>query len=243
MASEVAGRAENYRGSMIQQPAARDRYVLDHEGRRYEIESESLGLIGDLARLFVDGEQVAEAKGELDAAKLEHEGLKIKVRWTLRHEIKQITAELADQPLRFVPPDGTLLAKRDRWERDRPVLFALRHVAVATAQVAGTLLGIGAIIKLILQPLLAKIPRPDWHLPEIDLPSLPSPDLPDFDAPGWLTVILATAKFWGPILIALGVALNEIDKNRKKHAKKPVDLTKPDPAEQDKDLEPPAGLA
>ncbi|GAA3231826.1 hypothetical protein [Actinocorallia longicatena] len=218
---------------MISHPAAPDRYLLEHEGRHYEIESSSLGLIGDRAVLFADGERVAEAKGELDAAKLEHDGIKIKVRWNLRHEIKEIRAEAGEEPLRFVPPPGTLLARRDRWERERPVLFAARHVAGAAGQIALGVLGIGAIIKLILQPLLERIPRPaidlpDWHLPRIDLPDIPVPsfDLPDWALPGWLSAILHTAKFWGPIVVAIFVALNEIDKNQKKHARKKVDLVK-----------------
>jgi hypothetical protein len=48
------------------------------------------------------------------------------------------------------------------------------------------------------------------------LPSIPWPDidLPDLAVPSWLRVILGTAKFWLPVLIAIGVAMAEIRRRR-----------------------------
>ncbi|GAB3675093.1 hypothetical protein GCM10027589_45190 [Actinocorallia lasiicapitis] len=232
---------------MTSAPDVLEEYVLETDGRRYVLTSEPLGAIGDRAVLTVDGERAADAKGELAPARLEHDGIKIKVRWTLRHRIKQISAERGDEQFRFAAPPGSVLAERERWERDHPALYATRHVAVAAAQILAALLGVSAFVKLVLARLIPDLPLPDFRLPrlpDLDLPDLPLPDWqipwPDWTLPGWLQAVLHTAKFWGPLLVAIAVALNELDKNKKKHAPRPPTPRTDTPAEQNDHNDAPA---
>ena len=68
---------------------------------------------------------------------------------------------------------------------------------------------------------------PDWHLPRIPrpdlpdiLPDLPWPDLdlPDLSLPGWLAALLASKKYWFPILVAIAVAAAEVRRRRRRDA-------------------------
>ncbi|RFS83874.1 hypothetical protein D0T12_16825 [Actinomadura spongiicola] len=123
----------------------------------------------------------------------------------------------------FEPPEGTRAARREALARAHPTLYASRHVAVAVGRVLFPLLGVGLLVRALVKAL----PSPDVSLPDIDLPSVPRPDIPwpdvpwpdppDVSAPPWVTVILATAKFWGPILVAVGVAAREA-RSRKRRA-------------------------
>jgi hypothetical protein len=53
--------------------------------------------------------------------------------------------------------------------------------------------------------------------PRLDLPDVPWPDvdLPDLSVPGWLAAVLGTAKIWGPLLVAVVLAVVEV--RRKRH--------------------------
>jgi hypothetical protein len=122
--------------------------------------------------------------------------------------------------------------RRDRLARERPVLFTLQRVGVAVVEVLLGVLGVGAIIGVFMRGLLPDI---SWAwLPDISVPQwlqdLEPPvwmryidpvywlgrlDIPwpDNDLPGWLT---GSTKYWVPIVIALVVAVGEIDHRRKK---------------------------
>ena len=125
----------------------------------------------------------------------------------------------------FVPPPGSFAARMLIFQRNHPRLYASRHVVLAVGKVAAALLGLALFVRLLLQPVL------EWvtdRLPDIDLPSIPWPDiqwpdlpLPDIDLPElavpvWLRVIIGTAKFWLPVLIAIGVAVAEVRRRRAK---------------------------
>ncbi|REE96928.1 hypothetical protein [Thermomonospora umbrina] len=129
----------------------------------------------------------------------------------------------------FEPPPGTLGARLLTFQRRHPKLYASRHVVLATAQVLLGLLGVAVFFTLVLGRVVewAAERLPDVSLPEVDLPSIPwpdlplpdppdLPDLPDVALPGWIAAVLATAKFWVPILIAIGVAVEEVRKRRKR---------------------------
>jgi hypothetical protein len=92
-------------------------------------------------------------------------------------------------------------------ERERPRLYAARHVAKGVGQVLAAVIGIGLAVRF--------LPLPDLPLPNVDLPGLSVPDLP---LPGWLAAILGTAKFWLPVLIGILVALGELERRRKREA-------------------------
>ncbi|WP_432522738.1 hypothetical protein [Kineococcus sp. SYSU DK006] len=133
----------------------------------------------------------------------------------------------------FEPPPGTTAARWHAWQRRHPALWASRHVVLAVGEVALVLLGAAAFVQLVLRRAsawlreqlphldLPGIPWPDWDLPGIpwpdwDLPGIPWPDwdLPDLHAPAWLLAVLATAKAWVPVLIALAVAVREVRRRR-----------------------------
>jgi hypothetical protein len=128
----------------------------------------------------------------------------------------------------FAPPPGSFAARLLVFQRNHPRLYASRHVVLAVAKVVTALLGLAVLIRLLLQPVL------DWiteRLPDIDLPSIPWPDidlpdipwpdidLPDLAVPTWLRVIIGTAKFWLPVLIAIGVAVAETRRRRAARAR------------------------
>ncbi|MFI0487599.1 hypothetical protein [Actinomadura sp. 9N215] len=119
----------------------------------------------------------------------------------------------------FEPAEGTRAARREALARAHPTLYASRHVAAAVGRVVFPLLGLGVLVRV----LLRWIPRPDVPFPDVDAPSVPwpdvswpdLPDLPDVSAPPWLAVVLATAKFWAPILIAAGVTAREARRRKR----------------------------
>jgi len=122
--------------------------------------------------------------------------------------------------------------RRDRLAREHPVRLALQRVGVAVVEVVLGVLGVGAIIGVFVRGLLPDI---SWAwLPDVSMPQwlqdLEPPawmryidpfywigrlDIPwpDIDLPGWLTDY---TKYWVPIVIALMVALGEIDRRRNK---------------------------
>jgi hypothetical protein len=122
----------------------------------------------------------------------------------------------------FTPAPGTLAARLRDLEQRHPRLWASRHVVLAVGRVLGALLGLAALLQVLVRPLLewlaGLLPRID--LPDVpwpDLPSIPWPDvdLPDLSMPGWLAAVLATAKFWVPLLVAVVLAVREV--RRKRH--------------------------
>jgi hypothetical protein len=90
-------------------------------------------------------------------------------------------------------------------ERERPRLFAARHVAMGAGKALLAVVGVGLAVRF--------LPLPDLPLPNLDVPELPRPDL---SVPSWLAAILGTAKFWGPILVGVLVALGELERRRKR---------------------------
>jgi hypothetical protein len=90
-------------------------------------------------------------------------------------------------------------------KRERPRLYAARHVAKGVGQVLLAVLGVGLAVRF--------LPLPDLPLPNLDVPEFPGPDL---SVPGWLAAILGTAKFWVPILIGILVAIGEAGRRRKR---------------------------
>jgi hypothetical protein len=125
----------------------------------------------------------------------------------------------------FDPAPGTLAARLRAVEDRHPRLWAARHVVLAAARVLAGLLGLAVLLQTLLRPLLewlaGLLPRVDWpDLPWPDLPSIPWPDvdwpdLPDVSLPGWLAAVLATGKFWGPVLVAAVLAAREVRRKRR----------------------------
>ena len=124
----------------------------------------------------------------------------------------------------FEPAPGTFAARLGRFQLAHPHLWAARHVVLATGRVLAGLLGIVLVLQLVLRQVLAwisdRLPDldlPDVPWPDVDLPSIPWPDvdLPDVSLPGWLLVLVGTAKFWVPILVAVVLAVREVRRRKR----------------------------
>lgn len=207
--------------------ADRSSYTIEHDGVRYEVEAPVPDRLRT-ARLFADGAEVDEQQAKYwESASLTHDDTRVDVRWNARNrvsrcELVEIVPSDDDKPVEekppLEPPPGTRAAKLARLQRERPGLYASRHVSKAVAEVAVALLGLGALFNLVL-------PRINWgFLPDIsrpDLPNLPGVPLPHITMPEWLVSLwqaIPAAKYWLPIVIviAIGVAATEVDRRRKR---------------------------
>jgi hypothetical protein len=177
-------------------------FTIEHDGRRVEVVPYS-SLKKDCVQLRVDGELVAEAKPNGADTVVAGDGVEVRVvmPW---HGVSITRAELVspDGPLRLAPAPGSTAARRDQLERERPGLYAARHVAKGVAQALAAIIGIGFAIRLL----------PDISLP-IDLPDIPAPDI-DLEAPGWLKAILGSKAIWLPVILGLVIALREWRRRR-----------------------------
>jgi hypothetical protein len=183
-------------------------FSIEHDGRRVEVVPES-SLSKDVVRLLIDGEVVAEAKPNGADTVVAGDGVEVRVvmPW---HGVSITRAELVgpEGPLPLAPDPGSAAARRERFAREHPGLYAVRHVAKGVAQVAAAVIGIGFLIRL--------LPEISLPLPSIDLPDIPLPsiDLPDFALPGWVQAILASKIYWLPVVLGLVIALREWRRRR-----------------------------
>jgi hypothetical protein len=98
----------------------------------------------------------------------------------------------------------------DRLKRERPGLYASRHVIAGAGQVLLVVIGIGLAIRFIPWPDL------DVGIDPPDLPDLPLPSISLPDPPGWVKAIFESKKYWWPIVIGLLLALGEIERQKRK---------------------------
>jgi hypothetical protein len=175
-------------------------FSIEHDGRHIEVVPVST-LKKDCVRLLVDGEPVAEAKPNGADTVVAGEGVEVRVvmPW---HGVSITRAELVapEGPIRLAPDPGSAAARRERLERERPGLYAARHVARGVAQALAAIVGIGFVIRLL----------PDFSLP-IDLPDIEPPSL---QPPDWIASILASKAIWLPVILGLVIALREWRRRR-----------------------------
>lgn len=130
----------------------------------------------------------------------------------------------------------------ERLRRDRPELYAFRHVVKAAVKVGLAALGVGAVLRALLPRFDLGWLRdwvPGW-LAGIDRSRIPDPLgwgvrrlgdlLPDVGIPGWLADVGRSARWWGPILIAVLVAVAEVE--RRRQADRDPDAAEPDATEE-----------
>ncbi len=195
-----------------------ERWGIEDDGRRIEVEREESG-ISQLLRLVVDGERVAECTTSDRKAQLAGDAVAVEVRLKLLGTIRDAAILDADgrTALLLDPPAGTRAARLAELQRERPVLFAARHVVVAVGSVVIPLLGIGALFTLAL---------PNLDLPDMSLPlphiGLPLPHV-DLDPPEWLKSVAKVAKFAGPVLIAIAIAANEVERQKRNRKRRTQD--------------------
>lgn len=179
-------------------------WSVEHEGRRIEVEPDGLWETGDMVRLRVDGELVAEAKADGHQT-LVADGVEVEViqPWwggDLRF------AEIDGRPLE--PSPGSRAARREEFAREHPHLYAARHIAAGVAQVLVPLLGLAALLSFLPDVNLPDIPKPN-------LPDLPFPDLPRISLPQWLRDVLQSLKYVVPILVGIALAVREVRRRRR----------------------------
>ncbi|MRK02776.1 hypothetical protein GEV27_14755 [Aeromicrobium sp. S22] len=176
------------------------------------------------ALLVADGVEVdRRSAGFWGRTRLTHEdSARFEVQWGPRNTIvaAHLLEEAESGPHRtpLVPPPGSRAAKREELARDHPRLFVAHRVGQALGQILLGTLGIGALVAAVFGALLPRVDL-SW-IPSPDLPDLPWPDLRWPELPGWLDAVLAEQKYWLPVVIALVVALRELDRRRVKDAER-----------------------
>lgn len=208
-------------------------------GRRYELTA--WGTTNVRLVLRVDGREVYDKKEMDDNRTIRLDGgRRVTVKVGATGKIKQATVVDNGIDMDFDAPAGTRAARMQEWGRQHPVLFALRHVAVKGGGILIALLGLGALFKALIEPVIDRvvdwiaehmphidIPWPDIHLPEIPwpdipwpeirLPRIPWPDLPP--PPDWVLAILEWLAehedIIKPLFIGLVLALMEMRRLRR----------------------------
>ena len=190
-------------------PAA---FSTHHQGRRIEVVPDSLWE-RDRIRLLVDGETIDETKAHGPKTRLKGEDFEIRAVtpfWGGSVTRAELVPADGGVPVTLEPEPGTRAARRAQFGRAHPRLYAARHVVKGAGQVAIALIGVTFLLQL--------ITLPDIDLPDVDLPDLPWPhiDLPHIELPGWVRAVLASKKYWLPILIGIFVANAELKRRRNK---------------------------
>jgi hypothetical protein len=189
-------------------------FCTHHRGQRIEVVPDSLWE-RDRIRLVVDGETVDETKAHGPKTRLSGAGFEIRAvtpLWGGSVTRAELVPQDGGDPVVLEPEPGTRAARRARFEREHPRVYAARHVVKGAAQVALALIGLTFLLSL--------IPDINIHidLPEIDLPDLPWPhiDLPQIEIPGWLREVLQSKKYWLPVVVGIVVANAELNRRRNK---------------------------
>jgi hypothetical protein len=198
-------------------------FTTQHRGRHVEVIPDSLWE-RDRIRLLVDGEEIAETKAKGPKTVLAGDGFEIRAvtpLWggsVLRAEL--VPAD-GGAPVPLEPEPGTRAARRARFEREHPRLYASRHVAKGAAQVALAIIGLTFLLRF-----LPSIPWPDIDLPSIPLPGIDLPDIPlpniqvDIALPGWIKAIAHSKQYWLPILIGIFLANAELQRRKRRNVQR-----------------------
>jgi hypothetical protein len=195
-------------------------FTTQHRGQQVEVVPDSLWE-RDRIRLLVDGLEIAETKANGPKTVLAGDGFEIRAVMPIWGG-SVIRAELVPAdggvPVRLEPEPGTRAARRARFEREHPRLYAYRHVVKGAGQVALAIIGLTFLLRL-----LPAIPWPDIDLPAIPLPSIDLPDipwpqidLPDIAVPGWIKAIAQSKQYWLPIVIGLFLANAELERRKRR---------------------------
>ncbi|VXB58263.1 hypothetical protein [Aeromicrobium sp. 9AM] len=208
-------------------------WTIRHRGTAYEIDT------GDGPRvsvLLADGIAVDEQTADYwEASTLTHDDTTFEVRWGPRNTITSCALVETDEkgePAKtpMVPPPGSKAARQEAFQREHPTAYVVRRTAWAGFEILIGLLGISALLGGLLPRLdLSWLPRPglpDW-LPELSKPEwLRYLDVtywlgrlglswPDIGIPGWAEAVLEQKKYWLPLVVAVTVALGQLERRRK----------------------------
>ncbi|GMA40964.1 hypothetical protein [Mobilicoccus caccae] len=174
--------------------------------------------------LRVDGQQVHDEKVSGDRRTITLDAdRRVEVRLSSLGKVRRATVHDGPVDLDFDAPAGSRAARTQEWGRTHPTLFALRHVVIKGGVIVVALLGLGALVKAVVEPVVRWIAErmPDIPLPDIDLPDIPWPSIPrpDITPPDWLAAFLTWFGQYDhivkPLLIGLAIALFEIRRQRR----------------------------
>lgn len=201
------------------------RYLATVHGRDYVVSVAEEGWSRRVA-LEVDGQELVSRKTSEERLTLKPSDKKVAAevgKVTLRlsgmGRVRRATLVRGDLRLDLDPEPGSKAALREEKARERPKLYAARHVLEGMGSVVWLLVGglIVAFVWRLLSPLVPDVdlPRPDVDLP--DLPSIPWPDwsLPDVTPPAWVRWLMEQSKFVSPILIGIALAVYEVRRRRR----------------------------
>lgn len=203
-------------------------------GRDYELDV-TPGLSTRLM-LRVDGTQVYDKAEMDDHRRIRLDGGRVEAWIGARGNLKRATAYAGSVDMDFDAPVGSRAARTQAWGREHPGLFAARHVAMQLGGVLIALLGLGALFKHLIAPVIRwiveRMPDIDWPdipWPQITWPTLPWPDIhlpripwPDVGPPPWWHYVVSFFAWIEPyediakaLLIGLTIALFEARRLRR----------------------------
>lgn len=169
------------------------------------------------------------------------------LRRTRTGRVRRVTLKGVGREVDMDPEPGSPAAVRLDKERQHPWRYAALDVLTAVIGVLVPLLGLGALLKWLLAPLLAwllgllpdvglpPIPWPDVDWPQIPWPSIPWPDvdwpdipwphvdlswLPEITPPAWLVWLLDHERQVKPVLFAAVIAVAEVRRRQKQDREK-----------------------
>ncbi|WP_420176214.1 hypothetical protein [Luteococcus sp. OSA5] len=226
--------------SQQDQPTRRQRFELRVDGHNHV--ACTSGRLTTLVELWCDDALVLSGKAVDTRERLHPETDDSPVRGlvvvrTRTGRVRRVTLELAGRVVDMEPEAGSPAALRLAKERRHPWLFAALDVLLAVAAVLLPLLGIGALVKLLLAPLVAwllgllpsiALPSIPWlsiAWPSIPWPNIPWPSIdlswiPDWQLPGWLLWALDHLDQAKPVLFTLALAVYEVRRRRRQDAEK-----------------------
>jgi len=181
------------------------------------------------SRLLADGKEVDSATaGYWESSSLQHGDIAITIRWGPRNRVASCDlVETDGRKIPLIPPPGSKAARRESFAREHPTLFVVRRVGQAALEVIIGVLGIGAVLSAFFGSLLPRLnmswiphphlSHPDW-LRYLDIAHWLGKlglSWPDVGIPDWLDPVLQQKKYWLPLVVAVFIALGEIDRRRK----------------------------
>lgn len=221
-------------------------WTIRHLGTAYEVVT---GEPSRTSRLLADGVEVdAQTAGYWESSKLSHGDAVFEVRWGPRNTVTSCVllrpGDDASVRTPLIPPPGSKAARQEAFQREHPTAYVVRRASWAALEVAIGLLGISALVGALLPRVsLSWLPRPSlpgW------LPDLSKPDWlhyldvtywlgrlglswPDVGIPGWAAAVLQEKKYWLPIVIAVLVAVGQVERRKKVDAEREAKDSDEDP--------------
>jgi len=179
----------------------------------------------DRIRLLIDGEEIAETKANGPKTVLAGDGFEIRAVmpfWGGSVKRAELVPADGGAPVLLEPEPGTRAARRAKFEREHPHLFASRHVFKGAAQVAIAIIGLTFLLRFLPAIPWPDIDLPSIPLPHIDLPDIPWPsiDLPDIQVPGWIKAIAESKQYWLPIVVGLLLANKELQRRKRRNVER-----------------------